>query len=178
MIWWIISVLPQQIPSWYSWKTKGMTQKNPKMQTLKSLNHMMKLYHVTVNNRIYLTRYDCCKSQSIVLRNFRLCSRPGEAICNAILSCQEQYICITILTQLRGYLRYTRMPSVDCIYRPTTKNLSNSQFEDKICFKAQSSFSETIVADYSDTSLPIVLNVHHFIRMVKTLKRSIRSCKI
>ena len=49
-------------------KTKryGKTQKNPKMQTLKSLNHMMKLYHVTVNNRIYLTRYDCCKSQSIV----------------------------------------------------------------------------------------------------------------
>ena len=44
------------------------------------------------------------------------------------------------------------MPSVDCIYRPTTKNLSNSQLEDKICFKAQSSFSETIVADYSDTS--------------------------
>ena len=55
MIWWIISVLPQQIPSWYSWKTKGMTQKNPKMQTLKSLNYMMKLYHVTENNRIYLT---------------------------------------------------------------------------------------------------------------------------
>ena len=55
MIWWIISVLSQQIPSWYSWNSKGMTQKNQKMQTLKSLNYMMKLYHVTENKRIYLT---------------------------------------------------------------------------------------------------------------------------
>ena len=36
-------------------KGYGKTQKNPKMQTLKSLNYMMKLYHVTENNRIYLT---------------------------------------------------------------------------------------------------------------------------
>ena len=48
-------------------KTRGMTQKNPKMQTLRSLNPMMKLDHVMVNNRIYLTDMICYKLQSIVL---------------------------------------------------------------------------------------------------------------
>ena len=48
-------------------KTRGMTQKNPKMQTLRSLNPMMKLDHVMVNNRIYLTDMICQKLQSILI---------------------------------------------------------------------------------------------------------------
>ena len=58
-----------------------------KMQTLKSLNHMMKLYHVTVNNRIYLTGMIVVNHNLLFQSNSRRCSRPGVAICNAILSC-------------------------------------------------------------------------------------------